>query len=528
LSTDEDVAPSAPSGIGRGAAIPRRRTVAGRLLASYLLVLMAFAITVGWSFQALRAAARDAELLRAGYVPLLLRIGEALSEQNVFNTQLNDVTAAKNPNAVREWLETSRRTRPITFAHIREAAERGFPGAADVASRAVREDVVREATSIEKMLGEGGEKYAQLFQAIGAGDLEAANRVRDELIKREAEGAQRLRGIKARVEDQMDRLTAEGKRREARSIQLLVGLALLTLLVGIMTSLYARRVLAPLSAVTARANAVARGDLRPRQVLATNDEIGELATTFEGMVAAIQRARSELVQAERLAAIGKMAAHVTHEIRNPLSSIGLNIELLEEEMQQSSTDKESAQLVGAIKAEVDRLSRVAEQYLSIARRPRPLLERERVDDLVRELCAFVLPELKRASVDLRLEVEDGLPEVSIDEAQLRQAFLNLFRNAREAMASGGELGVTLARAVGGGIDVAIEDNGTGIPENVRASIFDPFFTTKQRGTGLGLAITREIVEAHGGAIACEPRSTGGTRFVIHLPEAPARLGASLV
>src|SRR5581483_11583971 len=97
---------------------------------------------------------------------------------------------------------------------------------------------------------------------------------------------------------------------------------------------------------------------------------------FESMVAAIQRARSELVQAERLATIGKMAAHITHEIRNPLSSIGLNVELLEEEV--GKIGEEPAQLVVAIKSEVDRLSRIAEQYLSVARRPRPNLAKERV------------------------------------------------------------------------------------------------------------------------------------------------------
>src|SRR6185503_16338723 len=104
----------------------RRRTVAARLLASYVVVLVAFAVTVGWSVQAHRAATSDATLLRAGYVPLLLRIGEALAEQNVFNAQLNHITAAKNPSDVREWLETARRTRPLTFAQVREAAERGL------------------------------------------------------------------------------------------------------------------------------------------------------------------------------------------------------------------------------------------------------------------------------------------------------------------------------------------------------------------------------------------------------------------
>lgn len=514
------------------AAAPRarhRRTVAGRLLASYVLVLIAFAVTVGWSFLSLRAAARDAELLRAGYAPLLLRIGVALAEQNVFNAQLNHITAAKNIGDVREWIETALRTRPGTFAHVREAAERGLGDEADPALLRFRDDVVRDVLTIERALVNEPERFAQLFQALAVGDRETAERTQNELVKREAEGAHGLRSIKARVEDQMESLTREAKRREQRSIQLLVGLGLLTLLVGVVTSLYARRVLAPLTAVTERANAVALGDLTPRQVVATKDEIGELATTFESMVAAIQRARSELVQAERLATIGKMAAHITHEIRNPLSSIGLNVELLEEEVQKTG-EREPMQLVAAIKAEVDRLSRISEQYLSVARRPRPQLERERIDDLVSELLAFVRPELSRGSVVSRIEVDDDVPDVLLDESQMRQALLNIIRNAREAMPKGGELSIEVRHAVGGGVDLTIADTGAGIPEDVRSAIFDPFFTTKQRGTGLGLAVTREIVQTHHGEIACEPRAEGGTLFRIHLPEADdptaARVNAS--
>jgi two-component system, NtrC family, sensor kinase len=493
----------------------RRRTVAGRLLASYVVVIVAFAITVTWSFSALRDTARGAELLRSGYVPLLLRVGEALAAQNVFNAQLNHITAAKNPGDVREWIETARRTRPLTFAHVREAAEKGLvDGAPSVAK--FQEEIVREAAAVERLLGADPERFGQLFQALAVSDREAAERARDDLLKREAEGAQRLRAIKARIEERMESLTAEAKRREDRSIQLLVGLFLLTLLVGVLISLYARRVLAPLTAVTERANAVARGDLTPRQVVATNDEIGELATTFEGMVAAIQRARSELVSAERLAAIGKMAAHVTHEIRNPLSSIGLNLELLEDEVA-TVDNKEASQLVAAIKSEVERLSRIAEQYLSISRRPRPRLERERVEDLVRELVSFVRPELDRGGVSSRVDVDDDLPDALIDESQFRQALLNLIRNAREAMAKGGDLVIFMHKAKDGGVDIFIDDTGSGVPEEVRASIFDPFFTTKQRGTGLGLAVTRDIVESHGGTIGCEGRDGGGTRFSIHLP-----------
>ncbi|AKT36651.1 sensor histidine kinase [Chondromyces crocatus] len=501
-----------------------RRTVAGRLLASFLIVLGAFALTVGWSVQALSAGSRDAELLRAGYAPLLLRVGEVLAEQNVFNAQLNHITAARNPGDVREWIETARRTRPIAFSLVREAAER-LTGSGAVSGtqplspppmRQFGQEITAEVAAIERLLIAEPERFAQLFQALAVGDQDAAERARGELVKREAEGAQRLRAIKSRLEERMASLTATAKVREERSMQLLLGLGALTLLVGIGTSLHARRVLAPLTAMTERAKAVARGDLAPHTIKANDDEIGELATTFENMVAAIRRARADLVQAERLTTIGKMAAHITHEIRNPLSSIGLNLELLEEEIAKLQEGRESAQLVSAIRAEVDRLSRIAEQYLSVARRPRPQRQPERLQDLIEELTAFVGPELERAHVALRVETDDREVDVLVDEAQLRQALLNLIRNAREAMPQGGSITIAVHH-LANSAEISVDDTGPGIPEELRASVFDPFFTTKQRGTGLGLAVTREIIESHEGTIVCEALTAGGTRFRITLP-----------
>lgn len=498
---------------------PPRRTVARRILVSFGVLLVAFAVTAGWSVLAFRQAARDSERLRAGYVPLLLRIGETLAEQNVFTTQLNHITSAQNPGDAREWLETARRARPLTFAYLREAAEglAGDDGGRDEGLAAFREETLREVTALEQVLAADPARFAQLLQALSAGDRAAAERAQGELIKRESEGASRLRVIKARVEERVERLNADARAREVRSLQLLLGLAALTFAVGVGTSLHARRVLRPLTAVTERAKAVAEGDLTPRDVVVTHDEIGELAGTFESMVAAIDRARAEVVQAERLATIGRMAAHVTHEIRNPLSAIGLNVELLEDEFSRAG-DVEASQLLAAIKAEVERLSRIAEQYLSVARRPAPRFEREGLDDLVRELFAFLHPELERARIAVDIGVEPDLPEVELDEAQLRQALINLVRNAREAMTGGGRIRVRLGRAAGGGVELLLEDDGPGIPEELRAAVFDPFFTTKERGTGLGLAVTREIVQAHGGDIVCESAEPRGTRFRIYLPQ----------
>jgi two-component system, NtrC family, sensor kinase len=120
-----------------------------------------------------------------------------------------------------------------------------------------------------------------------------------------------------------------------------------------------------------------------------------------------------------------------------------------------------------------------------------------------------------------MDIAEPLPAVAFDEGQIRQALLNLIRNAREAMQpTGGELWLRLQSANGqGGIELLVDDDGSGIIADARDKVFDPFFTTKERGTGLGLAVTRQIVEAHGGTIRCEPRSPKGTRFFIHLPEA---------
>src|SRR6185312_958668 len=120
-----------------------------------------------------------------------------------------------------------------------------------------------------------------------------------------------------------------------------------------------------------------------------------------------------------------------------------------------------------------------------------------------------------------LDVAPELPPALFDEGQLRQALLNLLRNAREAMPAGGPIDVTVA-AEGMSVVIDVDDRGGGVPEDIRARVFDPFFSTKGEGTGLGLAITRHIVEAHGGGVICQPRDGGGTRFRIALPIAPAK------
>jgi signal transduction histidine kinase len=321
------------------------------------------------------------------------------------------------------------------------------------------------------------------------------------------------------ITSNVDVLLDDARARERLAARLLVVSASFTVIVGLFVAWHARRLLAPLAAVTERARAVSGGDMTPRPVVAKNDEIGELAATFESMVSAIARANAELLASERLAAIGKMAAQVTHEVRNPLSSLALNVELLEEEL--GARGGEASVLLESIKLEVERLTLLTEKYLSMARRSRPDFQDEDLGVVVSDAVASSQAELAQHEIRTELSIEPGLPNVSLDENQIRQVILNLIRNAREAMAGGGELGVAVKALRPPEppevLEISVKDSGRGMDDETREHLFEPFFTTKRHGTGLGLAITQEIVEAHGGKIRCERQEPRGTRFVIELP-----------
>jgi signal transduction histidine kinase len=213
-----------------------------------------------------------------------------------------------------------------------------------------------------------------------------------------------------------------------------------------------------------------------------------------------------------------MAAHVSHEVRNPLSSIGLNVELLEEELR--GANQETLDLLSAVHREIERLRAVTEEYLRVARLPNPHLLPEHVADVVRGAVQLLRPEFSAAGVQLELQLPDDLPLVAMDEAQMRQVLINLLKNAREAMPNGGSVRIAANRVLGG-VELRLQDDGVGMDVEQKERIFDLFYTTKQRGSGLGLPLTQQIVVAHGGHIHCESAPGEGTVFTLFLPAARA-------
>jgi signal transduction histidine kinase len=271
-------------------------------------------------------------------------------------------------------------------------------------------------------------------------------------------------------------------------------------------------------------------------VVPIRDRAGEAATgdvlLLGEDVTEREQAKGRLVESERLAAIGRLAAQITHEIRNPLSSIGLNIDLLGDDVPHLPDDRqqEAKAILDAVGGEVNRLSQITEGYLRYARLPTQAQKPGDVADLLAALAAFNQGEAESAGVMLELNIDEDVPAVTHDPSRLRQALLNLLRNALEAAGRGGTVRLG-AHATTHGARLCVDDSGVGFDDEQKAKLFEPFFTTKPQGTGLGLTLAQQIIREHGGKLSAEDSDLGGARFIIDLPssdddrvsdEAPSR------
>lgn len=228
----------------------------------------------------------------------------------------------------------------------------------------------------------------------------------------------------------------------------------------------------------------------------------------------LSEAQAQLVQKERLAALGELAAVMAHEVRNPLGVIFNSLGALNRLVKPG---QEAQVILAILREEADRLNRIVGDLLDFAR-PRALVtEPVAVGDLVEEsVRAAQVTDNETGAVDARVEVEAGIPMVLLDARLLRQALVNLCTNAMQAMGGAGSLRVR-ACVEDDALRIDVADSGPGIAEDVRARLFEPFFTTKATGTGLGLAVVRRIVEAHGGALWAECPDAGGTVFSMQIP-----------
>ncbi|MGH9324055.1 MAG: ATP-binding protein [Vicinamibacteria bacterium] len=320
-------------------------------------------------------------------------------------------------------------------------------------------------------------------------------------------------------------LSLSGVNAEIRRIRIgLISLGFLGLTFGALGSVFlANRISRPLESLVEGTIRVARGDLSPRIEIPSGDEIGELASNFNRMTEEIlddrrklEEASRKLMDAEKLATIGRLATALAHEIRNPLTAVKLNIQKIAQHPALGSIEQEQ---LGIAESGIQQVEKLVKDILSYARAPKLAKSRFQIENLLEEALRFVEEPIEEKEIEVSTSFNE-LPAIDVDGDQLRQAFLNILLNATEAVSHGGRIEVSARINLGPegeAAEITFADDGAGIEAADLGSIFDPFFTTKSLGTGLGLTNARKVVELHRGRIDVDSVVGRGTRVVILLP-----------
>ena len=310
----------------------------------------------------------------------------------------------------------------------------------------------------------------------------------------------------------------------------LVIAALLLFAIAAMASLvFARRLTRPLEHLTDAAEKVGKGEFEITVSSSSRDEIGALSHSFNRMTnelrereVKLEGANAALIQSEKLAAFGQLGAGIAHEVKNPLAGILGYAQLTLRKLDKDSPFRKN---LNVIEKETRRCTEIISNLLKFARQDQSTTEPTDVNEVVDAALTIVDHQLSVNNVKILKEFAVDLPRFDANANQLQQVIMNFAINAQQAMGNkGGNLIVRTRSGDSGEVIIEVEDDGPGIPEDIRAKIFDPFFTTKPagQGTGLGLSVTYGIVRDHGGDIRIEDVESGGTRFVVTLPTETAK------
>ena len=313
---------------------------------------------------------------------------------------------------------------------------------------------------------------------------------------------------------------------QRQTILLFLAITLAGALVSLLVSYFiAQRILVPISRLVSASKEVAQGNLDTQVTISTNDELQYLADSFNSMASALKKrdeqlkefATKKIMESERLALIGQLAANVAHELNNPLQGIVTYSHLLLEKVSCEDPAKRS---IEKIVGQANRCRDIIRGLLDFSRQKKPDKVTSDLNAVLRECISFVEHQALFHNIKIQEDLQENLPAVVVDPSQIERVFLNLIINAAEAMDGTGWL--TLAtRSLPGSdfVEIIFIDTGHGIKKENLDKIFDPFFTTKDvgHGTGLGLAISYGIVKGHGGAINVQSEDGKGATFIVRLP-----------
>jgi signal transduction histidine kinase len=461
-------------------------TTGHRLFLAFSAVGASVVFVLCFAFSGLRSIERGLDRMRKheDRMRLSLELGNAVRDQYTHPAHLGaglDAHPVEYREARRRALEVAGRLRA---EHVDDAEALGWIN-----------DVVRASDELDRLVGEA----APVAAVPGEHGHHLASSMED-----------RLDRLVARERDATVRLRNEVSDLERSTLHWILGFLLGAPVVAAALAAYIRRSVArPLAVLGQGAARLARGDLETRIDIDRQDEFGALAAQFNAMVEALKHHQARLVEGEKLASVGRLAAGVAHELNNPLSVI-LGYLMIHRRRAAGRLARD----LWLIEQEAVRCKEIVQDLLELSRPTSPS-EHRAVD--MRAVCDEVVVALSGSGQlgDCAVAVE-GAGTAAGSRLRLRQVVLNLVKNAVEAAGSGGQVGVRVSSSERG-VEVAVRDSGPGIPPDHRARLFEPFFTTKPSGTGLGLAVSRGIARAHGGEITIGQAEGGGALFALTVP-----------
>jgi signal transduction histidine kinase len=254
------------------------------------------------------------------------------------------------------------------------------------------------------------------------------------------------------------------------------------------------------------------------EVKTLSRHVHDLKRTYNETQSELEKSREHLLQSEKLALVGKLAAGTSHSIRNPLTSVKMRLFSLSRSLDLDSNQKEDFDVISK---EISHIDTIVQNFLEFSRPPRLKLQSVSPSDVVDQAIQLLQHRLESYEVFIKIKRKEPLPMVQLDPEQLKEVLINIIINACEAMGKGGSIVISeetvikqqkLRSAV-----IQISDNGPGIPDAIQSKIMEPFFTTKEEGTGLGLSIAAGIVQEHGGRLDIKSKEGNGTTFILTLP-----------
>lgn len=478
-----------------------------KVVGCFLVILLSFACVAVWSyFRSARSSERLASVNEL-FLPLSRQVAQL---QSNVQGMADDIRRFYFKSAVSSENSTFSRMVRDVYPY---AIHQKFANIDQLLAKQDNPQVHEMVTELTLKFAQAGGVFDEMMQA----------HERDGFNKNYVELRQRLEVIAHRLENECQRITLAAQDESKENLICSVFMTGAIVLFGILTVLLSHRALSPLPQLIQSLKKIADGDFnQDLKVKASDqDEIALLAREYNRMLKAlaardreIHRQQFELMQSTRLAAVGQLSAEVVHEIRNPLNSISLNIDWLQSEL--PGADDEVGKTLASIAREIARLHQITESYLVRSRAPFAESERTPVNELIQEILDFTREEDRASQIAVEANLSSQELYVRTERSRLKQAFLNVMRNAREAMPRGGRLKIE-TEIVDNVYRIAISDSGYGMNETTRRQTFRPFFTTKPNGTGLGLMLTKSIVEEAQGSVHCESHLGSGTTFTFRFP-----------